>query len=76
MENEINFNYLDPEMPLVEGMQYPKYISKETAQKMFPNQPEYSYAEDQKCNFCMDSNNIISKETCCTGCSVLRSMNK
>ena len=30
------------------------------------------YVKDQKCLFCIDSNNIISKETCCTGCSSLK----
>ncbi len=34
------------------------------------------YKRDQKCSFCMNPESIINKETCCTGCSVLREKGK
>jgi len=30
---------------------------------------------DKKCNFCLNPDSIISKGTCCSGCSVLREKN-
>lgn len=35
---------------------------------------ERSKREDQYCRFCLDKNSILTKETCCTGCGALNSM--
>lgn len=35
----------------------------------------FKYKEDQKCNFCLNPESIITKDTCCTGCSVLEKLN-
>ena len=35
------------------------------------NLPEKPKA-DQSCRFCMNPDSIISKETCCSGCSILK----
>lgn len=32
---------------------------------------EAKYKDNQTCNFCLNKDSFISKETCCTGCSVL-----
>lgn len=38
------------------------------------NQPERSKREDQRCNFCLNPESILTPETCCTGCGALNSM--
>ncbi len=32
-----------------------------------------SYEKDQTCNFCQNPDSILTKNTCCTGCSKLKS---
>lgn len=44
-----------------------KWISKQEAKKYWP---------DQICTFCQDPENILTKETCCTGCSKLNEKDK
>jgi hypothetical protein len=39
--------------------------------KFCPFCGEPKYKPDQKCNFCLNPESIITKGTCCTGCSIL-----
>ena len=32
----------------------------------------FYYIEAQTCRFCEDADNLLTKETCCTGCSKLK----
>lgn len=55
-----------------------KWISREEAEKIWPSQGSEFKKENppikknQTCRFCEDPNSILTKETCCTGCSMLK----
>lgn len=40
---------------------------------LYPNEGKCKAAlQEQTCRFCLDPESILTKETCCTGCSILR----